>query len=60
MPTGAATQTRYYLSTDQVKSGGDILLTGNRGVPNLTVFTSNTGSKVGAGAGRDHDGASTT
>jgi hypothetical protein len=44
-PTGKTTQTRYYLSVDKVKSGGDILLTGARSVPSLPVFTSNTGTR---------------
>jgi len=44
-PVGAGSSaTRYYLSLDAVKSAGDILLTGSRGVPALGPGTSNSGS----------------
>src|SRR5437867_1640156 len=35
--------TRYYLSLDQVRGTGDVLLTGSRSVPALAAGGSNTG-----------------
>jgi subtilase family serine protease len=49
---GAST-TRYYLSTNSVKEGGDILLTGSRAVPALPAGATSTGKatvKIPAGA----------
>ena len=38
-----ASVTRYYLSLDAVKSAGDLLLTGSRGVPALAAGASHSG-----------------
>ena len=43
VPSGAST-TRYYLSLDGVKSAGDTLLTGSRGVPGLAAGASQSGT----------------
>jgi subtilase family serine protease len=40
----AASTTRYYLSVDAVKSAGDTLLTGSRGVPVLAAGASHSGT----------------
>jgi subtilase family serine protease len=40
-----STSTRYYLSTDAVKTTGDVLLTGARGVGALAVGATSSGSK---------------
>ena len=37
LPPRAARPTRYYLSLDTVKTGADLLLTGNRSVPSLSA-----------------------
>ena len=42
-PSGSST-TRYYLSLDGVKSAGDKLLTGSRGVPGLAAGASHSGT----------------
>jgi len=42
--TAGASTARYYLSTDQVKDAGDILLTGTRSVASLTAGQSSSGS----------------
>jgi hypothetical protein len=39
-----ASVTRYYLSLDAVKSVGDLLLTGSRGVPGLGAGASHSGT----------------
>jgi subtilase family serine protease len=39
-----ASVTRYYLSLDAVKSAGDLLLTGSRGVPALAAGASHSGT----------------
>jgi uncharacterized repeat protein (TIGR03803 family) len=38
-----ASSTRYYVSSDQLRDAGDVLLTGKRPVPKLLANTSNTG-----------------
>jgi subtilase family serine protease len=43
VPSGSST-TRYYLSLDAVKSAGDILLTGSRGVPALAAGATSSGT----------------
>jgi len=40
----AASTTRYYLSLDTTKSGGDVLLTGSRAVPVLAAGASSSGT----------------
>jgi hypothetical protein len=42
----ASSKTRYYFSTDAVKSSGDFILKGARSVPSLAAGASSTGSKT--------------
>jgi glucose/arabinose dehydrogenase len=42
----AASTTRYYLSLDTIKDGGDKLLTGSRSVPSLAPQASGSGTKT--------------
>src|SRR5262245_54558398 len=42
--TAAASTTRYYLSTDQVRGGADVLLSGTRSVSSLKAGQSSSGS----------------
>ena len=44
MARSGASTTRYYLSLDAVKSAGDVLLTGSRGVPALAAGVTSSGT----------------